>query len=141
MRRTRRIAAGAVTAFAAVSLAAGGLTVAARAATKSPQAILYAAPSGTGAACSVTQPCSITAAKQAVERLDRQMTGNIDVELLGGTYHVPGGLQLGVADSGTSGHDVVWRAAPGQHPVIPSRTMYVDDPDGNEVEFICRTPA
>jgi catechol 2,3-dioxygenase len=25
----------------------------------------------------------------------------------------------------------------GQHPIIPSRTMYVDDPDGNEVEFIC----
>jgi catechol 2,3-dioxygenase-like lactoylglutathione lyase family enzyme len=25
----------------------------------------------------------------------------------------------------------------GKHPVIPSRTMYVDDPDGNEVEFIC----
>lgn len=26
----------------------------------------------------------------------------------------------------------------GQHPVLRSRTMYVDDPDGNEVEFICR---
>jgi catechol 2,3-dioxygenase-like lactoylglutathione lyase family enzyme len=26
----------------------------------------------------------------------------------------------------------------GQHPVIPSRTMYIDDPDGNEVELICR---
>ena len=25
----------------------------------------------------------------------------------------------------------------GQHPVVPSRTMYIDDPDGNEVEFIC----
>jgi catechol-2,3-dioxygenase len=25
----------------------------------------------------------------------------------------------------------------GQHPVIPSRTMYVSDPEGNEVEFIC----
>jgi catechol 2,3-dioxygenase len=25
----------------------------------------------------------------------------------------------------------------GTHPVIASRTMYVDDPDGNEVEFIC----
>ena len=25
----------------------------------------------------------------------------------------------------------------GEHPVVPSRTMYVDDPDGNEVEFIC----
>ncbi len=27
----------------------------------------------------------------------------------------------------------------GKHPVFASRTMYVDDPDGNEVEFICRT--
>jgi catechol-2,3-dioxygenase len=26
----------------------------------------------------------------------------------------------------------------GKHPVIPSRTMYIDDPDGNEVEIICR---
>ena len=25
----------------------------------------------------------------------------------------------------------------GQHPVLASRTMYVNDPDGNEVEFIC----
>ena len=29
----------------------------------------------------------------------------------------------------------------GKHPVIASRTMYVDDPDGNEIEFICRAPA
>ena len=29
----------------------------------------------------------------------------------------------------------------GQHPVVASRTMYVDDPDGNEVEFICSAPA
>jgi catechol-2,3-dioxygenase len=27
----------------------------------------------------------------------------------------------------------------GKHPVLASRTMYVTDPDGNEVEFICRT--
>ena len=27
----------------------------------------------------------------------------------------------------------------GQHPVLPSRTMYIDDPEGNEVELI--TPA
>ena len=26
----------------------------------------------------------------------------------------------------------------GIHPVLASRTMYVDDPNGNEVEFICR---
>jgi catechol-2,3-dioxygenase len=24
----------------------------------------------------------------------------------------------------------------GEHPVLPSRTMYIDDPDGNEVELI-----
>lgn len=29
----------------------------------------------------------------------------------------------------------------GKHPVIASRTLYVDDPDGNEVEFICQAPA
>ncbi|RLT42800.1 MAG: VOC family protein [Chloroflexi bacterium] len=26
----------------------------------------------------------------------------------------------------------------GKHPVLASRTMYVNDPDGNEVEFICK---
>ncbi len=26
----------------------------------------------------------------------------------------------------------------GKHPVLASRTMYVDDPDNNEIEFICR---
>ena len=30
---------------------------------------------------------------------------------------------------------------PGKHPVLASRTMYVDDPDGNEVELTCRAPA
>jgi catechol 2,3-dioxygenase-like lactoylglutathione lyase family enzyme len=25
----------------------------------------------------------------------------------------------------------------GQHPILASRTLYIDDPDGNEVEFIC----
>ena len=28
----------------------------------------------------------------------------------------------------------------GKHPILASKTMYVDDPDGNEVEFICRAP-
>src|SRR5579883_207455 len=34
-----------------------------------------------------------------------------------------------------------YRPRPGKHPVLATRTMYVDDPDGNEVEFICQTPA
>jgi catechol-2,3-dioxygenase len=28
----------------------------------------------------------------------------------------------------------------GKHPVLASRTMYINDPDGNEVEFICEAP-
>jgi catechol-2,3-dioxygenase len=28
----------------------------------------------------------------------------------------------------------------GRHPVLASRTIYIDDPDGNEVEFICQAP-
>jgi catechol-2,3-dioxygenase len=37
--------------------------------------------------------------------------------------------------------DAGFQPRSGKHPVLASRTMYVDDPDGNEVEFICRAPA
>ena len=36
------------------------------------------------------------------------------------------------------GEDLGCSLRSGQHPVIPSRTMYLDDPEGNEVELICR---
>ncbi len=26
----------------------------------------------------------------------------------------------------------------GKHPVVPARTMYIDDPDGNQVALICK---
>ncbi|HEU4793497.1 MAG TPA: VOC family protein [Nitrolancea sp.] len=35
-------------------------------------------------------------------------------------------------------HALGYETRSGRHPVIPSRTMYVNDPDGNEVEIICR---
>jgi catechol 2,3-dioxygenase-like lactoylglutathione lyase family enzyme len=34
-------------------------------------------------------------------------------------------------------HSLGFTTRSGQHPVLPSRTLYVDDPDGNEVEIIC----
>ena len=34
-------------------------------------------------------------------------------------------------------HEQNFTTRGGQHPVIPSHTLYVNDPDGNEVEFIC----
>jgi catechol 2,3-dioxygenase-like lactoylglutathione lyase family enzyme len=35
-------------------------------------------------------------------------------------------------------HGLGFTIRDGRHPVIDSRTMYIDDPEGNEVELICR---
>jgi hypothetical protein len=137
VRKPQCFPASAALTLAAASLALGGLvastapdaaaattaTTATTAATATVPAqaaatTLYASPDGSGTACTFVAPCGISAAKAAVEHRDRHMTGDIDVDLAGGTYHVPGGLTLGPADSGSDGHRVIWQAAPGQHPVI-----------------------
>jgi hypothetical protein len=46
------------------------------------------------------------------------MSGDIDVDLLGGTYRLTSTFQLGPQDSGANGYNVVYQAAPGQNPVI-----------------------
>jgi hypothetical protein len=46
------------------------------------------------------------------------MTGDIVVQLRGGTYRRTSALTLGVADSGRNGHSVVYTAHPGEKPVI-----------------------
>ena len=35
-------------------------------------------------------------------------------------------------------HTLGFATRTGKHPVTPSRPLYVNDPDGNEVEIICR---
>jgi hypothetical protein len=91
---------------------------AASAATSPGPTVLYASPDGAGTACSHDAPCDIAAAKTRVEQVNGHMAADIDVDLFGGTYYVPGGLQLGPADSGSNGHTVVWQAMPGQTPLI-----------------------
>ncbi|MGH3166781.1 MAG: NEW3 domain-containing protein, partial [Trebonia sp.] len=126
MRSSKQLSVAAV-----LCLAAGGLIAAATQAptaqaataqtlrtTASQPATLYTSPDGTGTACDFSRPCSISAARTQVEHLDTHMTADIDIDLFGGTYYVPGGLRLGPAESGTGGHDVVWQAVPGQTPVI-----------------------
>jgi hypothetical protein len=44
--------------------------------------------------------------------------GDVAVELNGGAYRMTGPFTLGIADSGRPGHQVVYRAAPGQTPVF-----------------------
>jgi hypothetical protein len=68
------------------------------------------------------------------------MTSDIHVDLAGGTYHVPGGLALGPADSGRDGHQVVWQAAPGQHPVISGADKITGFAEYDKTKNIWRAP-
>ncbi|WP_333771716.1 ricin-type beta-trefoil lectin domain protein [Streptomyces sp. IBSBF 2435] len=79
---------------------------------------LYVSPTGSGTACSASAPCSVTQAKSSVEAVDGNMSGDIVVQLAGGTYRLSSPLVLGSADSGSNGHQVVWQAASGQSPVL-----------------------
>jgi hypothetical protein len=79
---------------------------------------LYASPSGSGTACSSSSPCSVTQAQKSVRAIDGDMSGNITVQLAGGTYRLSSPLAFTGADSGTNGHTITWQAASGQVPVL-----------------------
>ncbi|MEW1718139.1 right-handed parallel beta-helix repeat-containing protein [Streptomyces sp. NPDC093109] len=80
--------------------------------------ILHASPDGRGTACSAARPCSIGQAKAGVRSLNSSMRSDIVVRLAGGTYRLSAPLTFTRADSGTNGHTVTWKAAPGARPVI-----------------------
>ncbi|MFC5763097.1 right-handed parallel beta-helix repeat-containing protein, partial [Actinacidiphila bryophytorum] len=100
------LAVGAVVAAPAVTSHAATMTT------------VYASPTGSGTACSASAPCSLTQAKTAVEAAAGNMSGDIVVQLAGGTYRMSAPLVLGSADSGSNGHQVIWQAAPGEQPVL-----------------------
>ncbi len=79
---------------------------------------LYVSPTGSGTSCSASTPCSLTQAKSSVEAIDGNMSGDVVVQLAGGTYRLSAPLVFGNADSGTNGHNVVWQAAQGASPVL-----------------------
>jgi hypothetical protein len=83
---------------------------------------LHVAPDGRGSACSTDQPCALDTARGQARSLVPTATGDVVVELQGGTYRLTNAFQLGVQDSGRPGHPVVYQAAPGQHPVLSGAT-------------------
>ncbi|MFJ9123859.1 discoidin domain-containing protein [Streptomyces sp. NPDC102340] len=96
---------------ALLSTAAMGLTLLpAPRATAADTAVLHAAPHGSGAACTITRPCSLDGARDAARALAGR---SVRVELAGGTYALSRPLELGAKDSG-----VTWAAAPGARPVL-----------------------
>ncbi|WP_284646289.1 right-handed parallel beta-helix repeat-containing protein [Paenibacillus silviterrae] len=81
---------------------------------------LYASPSGTGTVCSSAAPCSLTGARDQARLLTAGMTGNVIVNLSGGTYYLGSTFTLGTQDSGTNGYAVIYRKKPGEtnEPII-----------------------
>jgi hypothetical protein len=61
---------------------------------------------------------TLARAQELVRAVNQNMTGDVRVELADGTYQLAAPLALTSRDSGTGGHDVIWTAASGAHPVI-----------------------
>ncbi|MCT9931284.1 discoidin domain-containing protein [Planotetraspora sp. A-T 1434] len=57
-------------------------------------------------------------ARDAVRGVNGQMNQDVVVHIGDGTYVLDRPLELTAADSGANGHDVIYRALPGRHPVI-----------------------
>jgi hypothetical protein len=76
------------------------------------QLILYAAPKGTGTACTTAQPCSLTQVQLSARAKTRNMTGNIVVRLKAGMYTLMNTLSFDSKDSGSNGYYVMYRAEP-----------------------------
>ncbi|WP_327003820.1 RICIN domain-containing protein [Dactylosporangium sp. NBC_01737] len=107
-----------LTRVAAAIVIAGGVAVLAPPATAAVMQTVYAAPTGTGTACTSAQPCSLTQAQANVRTIVPSMTGDVVVQLAGGTYQLSTPLTFTAADSGTNGNTVVWQAAAGTRPII-----------------------
>src|SRR6267143_276220 len=81
---------------------------------------LFASPVGAGNGCSSTSPCSLTGVQTKVRNLisTGHMAGDIIVQVASGSYALAQPLSYGPQDSGINGYDVVWKAAPGAHPIF-----------------------
>lgn len=86
------------------------------------EATLYVSPSGSGADFSLAQPGNLFDAQSYIRTLDTNMTGDIVVYLLGGTYQLTNSFQLQENstnhDSGTGGFNIIYENYPGQTPII-----------------------
>lgn len=111
-------------AFLAILLSFSGFAtiVAPNQAAAAVQTTLYASPTGSGTVCSQASPCSLEGARDQARTVNGNMTGDIIISLLDGTYTLSSTFQLTesatVHDSGTNGYNVIYQAYPGSHPVI-----------------------
>ncbi len=74
--------------------------------------------SDTNAGSSLAPFQTIQHAQQIVRGVNAGMTGDILIWLHGGVYHLTNALSFNQTDSGTGGHQVIYAAYPGDHPVL-----------------------
>jgi len=65
---------------------------------------------------------TITKARDVVRTINSKMTGDIYVNLRGGTYNITTTIAFAPQDSGTSGHRIFYQAYPGEVPVLNGAT-------------------
>src|SRR5438876_2366363 len=85
------------------------------------QTAYYVSPTGSdsNSGTSISAPfATLDHARQVVETVNGNMTGDIVVYLLGGTYTLNSTIAFTSSDSGTNGHQVIYEAYPGQTPVL-----------------------
>ena len=89
------------------------------------QATYYVSPTGSdsNSGTSMSSPfATLDHARQIVESVNSNMTGDIVVYLLGGTYNLNSTIAFTSRDSGTNGHNIIYEAYPGQTPVLSGGT-------------------
>ena len=117
----RRTFRGVLGAAMGMALVVGGVLIGESSASATVQATLYASPTATATTgCTITLPCSLTGAQTVVRGMTATMTGDIVVDLRGGTYRMSSTWSFSntAHDSGTSGHRVIYSAYPGETPNI-----------------------
>jgi len=92
----------------------------ASAAAAATQATYYVSPGGSDSNPGTeAQPfATLAKARDVVRTVNGSMTGDIVVYLRGGWYFLSAPLTFSQSDSGTNGYNVVYRAYPGEYPVI-----------------------
>ncbi len=79
---------------------------------------LFAAPQGAGSACTLAAPCSLTGAQARARMLRSSLTGDLIVNLRGGTYRLSSAFAFDPRDSGEAGHRIIYRAYQSEVPVL-----------------------
>ncbi len=86
------------------------------------QYTFYASSTGSGTTCSLASPCSLTGVQTKIRTVNAAMTGDIVVNLRGGTYTLTSTFALTSADSGNNGWTVIYQNYTGEIPVLSGGT-------------------